>query len=74
MKASYGSSETISIDSISCSQKYVTKWKFTPTSGSAVEFTTTSPLFKASDRLTAGQSYTMNVDLTNTNMNVVYGS
>lgn len=76
IKSSFGTSESLDIKSIICPTNYALKWSFKKQlgSGSDVTFDTNTAAFKVSDKLTAGTTYLMNIDITNTNKNVVYGT
>ena len=76
IKSSFGTSESLSISSIQWPTSYALKWTFKKQSGTGSDktFNTNSPSFKVSDWLTADTTYFMNIDITNPNMNVVYGT
>ena len=76
IKASFGTSESLSFNSIKWPALYALKWTFKDQSGSTsdITFNTNTASFKITDHLTVGKTYMMNIDITNTDMNVVYGS
>ena len=76
IKSAYGTSDSLSISSIKWPVSYALKWTFKKQSGSGsdVSFSSNSASFKILDKLASGTTYMMSIDITNSNMNVVYGT
>ena len=76
IKAAYGTSDSLSISSIKWPVSYALKWTFKKQSGSGldVSFNSNSASFKILDKLASGTTYKLSIDITNSNMNVVYGT
>ena len=76
IKSSYGTADYLVVNSIIWPTTYALKWTLKDNSGSSADitFSTNSPSFKILNYLTVGKTYLMNINIANTDMNVVYGT